>query len=80
MTIDERLERLTERHEALTQSVELLVAENRQAREDTKTRGAQQDERMAQIMEAVNRLVNVAGIHELRLDDQEQRIDNLEQK
>lgn len=25
MTIDERLDRLTERHEALTQSVELLV-------------------------------------------------------
>ena len=29
MTIDERLEKLTERHEALTQSVELMVAENR---------------------------------------------------
>jgi hypothetical protein len=28
MTIDERLDRLTERHEALTQTVELLVAEN----------------------------------------------------
>src|ERR1035438_2394281 len=33
MTLDERLERLTERHEALTQSVELIVAENRQAAE-----------------------------------------------
>jgi len=30
MTIDERLERLTERHEALTQSVELMAAENRE--------------------------------------------------
>jgi hypothetical protein len=29
MTIDERLDRLTERHEALTQSVELLVHEQR---------------------------------------------------
>jgi chromosome segregation ATPase len=29
MTIDERLERLTERHEALTQTVELMAAENR---------------------------------------------------
>ena len=28
MTIDERLERLTERHEALTQTVELMAAEN----------------------------------------------------
>jgi hypothetical protein len=33
MTIDERLERLTERHEVLTQSVELLVAENRHTAE-----------------------------------------------
>ncbi len=30
MTIDERLERLTERHEALTQTVELMAIENRQ--------------------------------------------------
>jgi hypothetical protein len=29
MTIDERLERLTERHEALTQTVELMAAKNR---------------------------------------------------
>lgn len=29
MTIDERLEKLTERHEALTQSVELLATEIR---------------------------------------------------
>jgi hypothetical protein len=31
MTIDERLERLTERHEALTQSAELLVAQGRES-------------------------------------------------
>jgi hypothetical protein len=30
MTIDERLERLAERHEALTQTVELMIAENRE--------------------------------------------------
>ena len=30
MTIDERLDRLTERHEALTQSVELLATETRE--------------------------------------------------
>ncbi len=33
MTIDERLDRLTERHEALTQSVELLAIESRELRE-----------------------------------------------
>ncbi len=32
MTIDERLERLAERHEALTQSVELLLQETRELR------------------------------------------------
>ena len=30
MTIDERLDRLTERHEALTQSVELLLRESQE--------------------------------------------------
>lgn len=29
MTIDERLDRLTERHEALAQTIELWIAENR---------------------------------------------------
>ena len=29
MTFDERIDKLTERHEALTQTVELLAAENR---------------------------------------------------
>jgi hypothetical protein len=50
MTIDERLEKLTERHEALTQSVEVTVAENRE-----------RDRRMVEIMEAIARLVHVAG-------------------
>jgi hypothetical protein len=53
MTIDERLERLTERHEALTQSVEMMVAENKE-----------RDKRMGQIMEAIASLVHVAEIHE----------------
>ena len=30
MTIDERLDKLAERHEALTQTVELMVMENRE--------------------------------------------------
>jgi hypothetical protein len=30
VTIDERLEKLTERHEALAQTMELMVAENRE--------------------------------------------------
>jgi hypothetical protein len=56
MTIDERLERLTERHEALTQSVELMAAENKQ-----------RDRRMGEIMEGIARLLHAAEIHEQRL-------------
>ncbi len=56
MSIDERLERLTERHEALTQTVELMAAENRQ-------RDRQNDKRFADVMEGLARLLHVAEIH-----------------
>ena len=57
MTIEERLEKLTERHEALTQSVELMSAEN-----------AARDKRMGEVMEGIARLLHVAEIHEQRLE------------
>jgi hypothetical protein len=57
MTIDERLEKLTERHEALTQSVELMAAENRE-----------RDRRMSEVMEGIARLLHVAEIHEHRIE------------
>jgi len=53
MSIEERLEKLTERHEALTLTVELMAAENKQ-----------RDRRLAEIMEGVARLLHVAEIHE----------------
>ena len=53
MTIDERLERLTERHEALTQTVELMALEN--------------NHRFGQMLEGITRLLHVAEIHEQRL-------------
>jgi len=62
MTIDERLEKLAERHEALTQSVELMAAENRE-----------RDRRMTEIMEAIGRLLHVAEIHEHRIERLEDR-------
>ena len=67
MNIDERIERLTERHEALAQSVELLVAENRQ----TAAENQQRDRRLGEIMEATGRLVHVAEIHQHRLNELE---------
>jgi len=63
MTFEEGLERLKERHEALTQTVELLAAENRQIAAENKER----DKRLGQIMEGIARLLHVAEIHEHRL-------------
>ena len=88
MTLDERLDRLTERHEALTQSVELLMAENRQvaenvanlAAENSKTaaENKQRDKRLGEIMEGIASLLHIAEIHEQRLDGHEDRLDNLQ--
>jgi hypothetical protein len=64
MTIDERLDRLTERHEALTQTVELIAADNRQMAAENKAR----DRRLAEIMEGLASLVHVAEIHEQRIE------------
>ena len=63
MTIDERLDRLTERHEALAQSIELLVAEGREQTERIRAleRLAQQDG------ENIRALARIAEIHERRL-------------
>jgi hypothetical protein len=49
MTIDERIERLTERHEALGQYVELLALE-----------GARHDRQIAELAESVKRLAVIA--------------------
>lgn len=46
MTIDERLEKSTERHEALTEAVKLMSAENRQ-----------RDRRLGEMMEAIARRI-----------------------
>ena len=84
MTLDERLERLTERHEALTQTVELMVAENRQAAEKMAAENKQlamenkqRDRRLGEIMEGIASLLHVAEIHEHRLDQHDDRLDNL---
>jgi hypothetical protein len=57
LNIEERLEKLTERHEALTQTVELMAAENQQ-----------RDRRMGEIMEAIARLLHIAELHEQRIE------------
>ena len=57
MTIEERFEKLTERHEALTQTVEIMTAMQHE-----------NEQRMAQMMDVINRLANIAAAHEERLD------------
>lgn len=56
MTIDERLDRLTGRHEALTQTVESLARTTHE-----------HSQQITDIMEAAARLLHIAQIHEQRL-------------
>jgi hypothetical protein len=81
MNIDERLERLTERHEALTQSVELLVAEGKHTGEKILNIAiiAEQNEvRAGQMMESMNRLGRILEIHDTQIDHHTHRIERLE--
>jgi len=70
MTIEERLDRLTERHEALTQSVELLLVETRELRAGQEKNG----EHLRVITRAIEldaenirALARIAESHERRL-------------
>ena len=63
MTLDDRLERLTERHEALTQSVELMSAENKQ-----------RDKRMGEIMEGIARLNDAQTVTAAQTSRHEDRV------
>ena len=87
MTIDERLERLVERHEALTQTVELMIHQQWEWHEDLQEWHramhdwqAKADERqrknetlMAQILESIDTLARIAHLHEPRISDLEER-------
>jgi archaellum component FlaC len=63
VTIDERLDRLTERHEALTQSVELLTIDTRQLVAGTRELKAL----IAQDAENIRAHARIAEIHERRI-------------
>lgn len=62
MTIDERLEKLTERHEALTQTVEIIAGMQRE-----------NDKQIAQLSTFIRQLAEIAQRHDHRLDDLENR-------
>ena len=65
MTIDERLEKLTERHEALTQTVELIAAMQRDLTRDVQSlrTATEQDG------DNIRALARIAEIHERRLTE-----------
>jgi prefoldin subunit 5 len=69
--IEADLERLKERHEALTQTVEIIAGMQRE--NETSIRGLLQAQQknetlLAQVIEAVNSLARIAASHERRLD------------
>jgi len=68
MTIDERLERLTERHEALTQSVELMAAENRERDEKADARMGKLMSLIEKLAGTVDKVAQIAANHEHRID------------
>jgi hypothetical protein len=86
MTIDERLDRLAERHESLTQAVELMIhmqqdawARNDAAWKEHETAWAKNEARWAttndlitQVVQAVDGLARIANSHEQRISDLEE--------
>jgi type II secretory pathway component PulJ len=80
MTIDERIERLTERHEALAESVQLLTADVQQLVADGKRRSEETHTLLNRMLDSMERLANIAAAHSTRLDDHEKRIDRIEGK
>jgi hypothetical protein len=75
MNIDERLEKLAERHEVLAQNVELLLL-------DTQKHDKQIGDLASivkDVAEGTARLLHVVELHEHRLDSHSDRMDKLEE-
>lgn len=67
MTIDKRLEQLTERHVALTQTVELIAHMQR----DNEEAQRKNQVMLAEISEDIHSLARIAQAHEHRISDLE---------
>jgi len=67
MTIDERLDKLTERHEALTQSIELMALDTRENTRNIATLSLV----VQKIASSIDTLGRVVESHEHRLDNLE---------
>lgn len=84
MTIDERIEKLVERHEALAQTVELLTHQGIQQGERLEKQGEhleRQGEHIDRILLAISQdadniraLANIAQAHQATIDSLERRM------
>ena len=68
MTIDERLEKLTERHEALAATVELMAIEHREFMEKFNIYMRRMDRFSGILADGFEKLVNIAEDHEKRVN------------
>ena len=69
MTIDDRLDRLAGRHEALTQTVELMVHGQREWQEKNEQWWAKNQALMTRVLESIDSLARIAHVHERRTSD-----------
>jgi hypothetical protein len=67
MTIDERLDKLTERHEALTQTVEIIASMQR----ENEKRIAENEKRFEKSTDLFGGLLQIVKQHEIRLNNLE---------
>jgi hypothetical protein len=78
MTIEERFDRLTERHEAMAQTLELWIQLVREAHHSHEEAMRRHDEAiqktqvlLASVVESIDTLARVAHVHERRISDLE---------
>jgi chromosome segregation ATPase len=69
MTTDERLERLTERHQALAESLQLLTADVRSLAQSVK----EHDKVLRGHADLIGDLARIASVHERRIERLEGR-------
>jgi hypothetical protein len=62
----------------LTHTVELLAQMHMDASKDYEERFRANEERLAQLMDTMNRLGRILEIHDQQIGDHERRLDNLE--
>jgi hypothetical protein len=69
MTIDEQLEKIRERVDAISRNLELLATLHTDLEKQTAAGFAETRARFAETLVFINRLAHVAEAHEQRLDD-----------